>query len=166
MADNKDDLDLGEEKKGGKKKLILMIVGALLLFVGGGGAVYFLVAPSGEQTAEGEAAEQEVVKAPAIYHKFDPAFVVNLEGKPGLMQVGIEVRVRDPLLDEFLTHNDPMIRDRILNVLGAQEGSKLRDRASKEALQGQLLAEIQKIVKDNEGPAEVESLYFTSFVLQ
>lgn len=165
MADDKDDLDLGEEKKGSKKKLILLIVGALLLFVGGGGAVYFLVAPSSDE-AEGETAEQEEVKAPAIYHAFDPAFVVNLEGKPSLMQVGIQVRVRDPLLEEFLAHNDPMIRDRILNVLGAQEGSKLRDRAAKEALQGQLLAEIRKLVKENEGPAEVESLYFTSFVLQ
>ncbi len=167
-ADKKDDLDLGEEKKGSKLKLILIIVGALVLFAAGGGAAYFMFAPSGDE--QGQAAQEEKVeektKAPAIYHAFDPAFVANLTGRPRLLQVGIQVRVRDPALDEFLTHNDPMIRHYILTLLSAQDGKKLKQREAKEQLQAELLKTVQKIVSDNGGPGEVEALFFTSFVLQ
>ncbi|HIP52753.1 MAG TPA: flagellar biosynthesis protein FliL [Chromatiales bacterium] len=166
--DKKDDLDLGEEKKGSKLKLILIVVGALVLFGAGGGVAYFMFA-SGEDQAEGEQAQEEKVeepKAPAIYHAFDPVFVANLEGRPRLLQVGIQVRVRDPALDEFLTHNDPMIRHHILSLLSAQDGKQLKQRDAKEKLQAELLNVLQKIVEDHEGPGEVEALFFTSFVLQ
>lgn len=169
MADEKEseseDLDLGSGKSS-KLKLIILIV-AVLVLVGGGAAAYFLL--TGEETPEGEQVEEEVVeeKLPAIYHALDPVFVVNLDGRPKLMQLGIQLRLRSPELDEFLTLNDPMIRHHILNILSIQEGKKLQaDRAAKEQLQADLLTEVNKIVKDNDGPEEVEALFFTSFVLQ
>jgi flagellar FliL protein len=164
-----EDLDLGEEKSG-KSKLIIIIAVVAVLLIGGGVAAFFLLGgEEEEETAEGEkqAAEEVAVEAgPAQYHDMDPAFVINLPGKPSLLQVGINVRVTSDALVDFLKHNDPMIRHHLLNLLQVVDAKALRDRAAKEALQTQLLDEINRIVKELSGPGEVEALYFTSFVMQ
>jgi flagellar FliL protein len=168
----KEDLDLGEEKSG-KSKLIIIIAVVVLLLVGGGVAAFFLLGGEEEETSEGEAAAEAEVsestaveKGPAQYHDMDPAFVINLSGKPSLLQVGINVRVTSDAMVEFLDHNDPMIRHHLLNLLQAVDAKALQERAAKEALQAQLLDEINRIVKELSGPGEVEALFFTSFVMQ
>jgi flagellar FliL protein len=171
MADESldEDLDLGAGKQAKPWKKIIIIALAVLLLLGlGGGLTWFLVSPGDETAAteEGQAAEEEP-KPPAIYHALDH-FVVNLP--PGerakLLQVEMEVMVRSPELVEFLKHNDPMIRHKLLELLGTRKGSELRDRAGKEKLQADALAAIQGIVTELGGPGEVEAVYFTNFVMQ
>jgi flagellar FliL protein len=125
----------------------------------------------GEESKEGEEAAEAVVeeeKLPATYHALDPVFVVNLPpgGKAKMLQVSIQAMAREPDLIEFLKLNDPMVRHTLLALFGAQEGDKLRDRKGKEALQKAALDAINKIVKEQGGPGEVEAIFFTSFVMQ
>lgn len=169
MADESldEDLDLGAEKQPKPwKKILIIALGVLLLLGVGGGVAWFLVSPGGDEATTEEAAE-EAPKPPAIYHTLDH-FVVNLP--PGerakLLQIEMGVMVRSPELVEFLKHNDPMIRHRLLAMLGSRKGSELRDRAGKEQLQADALAVIQGIVVELEGPGEVEAVYFTNFVMQ
>ncbi len=170
---NSDDLDLGIEQEGGSKKkmLILIVVGVVILLGGGLGAGWFLFGgdtggDGNEEAAAEEAVEEE--KAPPVYQSLDPAFVVNLPpgGRAKMLQIGVDVMARDPALIEFLKHNDPMIRNHLLNLFGTQDGDVLRSREGKEKLQAEVLKTLNKIVQEQGGPGEVEAVYFTSFVMQ
>ena len=144
----KADLDLGEEKPGNKKLIIIAILVVVLLPV-----------------AE-EQAPEEQPPAKAVYMSLAPPFVVTRPGRPSLLQVGISLRVTSDAMVEFLKHNDPMLRDRLLNLLQGRDAKGLKDRAAKEALQQQMLDEVNAVVKELAGPGQVDALYFTSFVMQ
>ncbi len=172
-----DDLDLSvEAKSGSNKKLIVMIVVGVLILLGGtvaatlyltSGAGDSEVAGEGESDGKtGEGADQQGARDPAVYHPLDPPFVVSLEGRPRTLQVSMQVMTRDAELVEFLQHNDPLVRDRILSLLMEQQGSKLKTRAGKKALQSKLKKEIGKIATKEGVKGQVEALYFTSLVMQ
>jgi flagellar FliL protein len=171
-----EDLDLGIEKEGGsKKKLIIIIAAVVLVLLLGGGAAWFFLSGDEEgaevDTAEAQQQQEEKAdaeKLPPLYHTLQPVFVVNLPpgGDAKMLQVGVNIMVRQPELVDFLKLNDPMIRHQLLNIFSVQESATLRDRAGKEKLQAEVLAEIQRIVNENGGPGEIEGVFFSSFVMQ
>jgi flagellar FliL protein len=170
MANEKEaeELDLGEEKPG-KSKLIIIIAIVAVLLIGGGLAAYFLLFSGDDEAAEGEAgeaAEETAVAEPPQYQDLDPVFVVTLSGKPSLLQVGVSVRFTNSELGEFLTHNDPMIRHNLLNLLSAVDAKALSARSEKEALQKKMLDELNRVLTELNAPAQVDALFFTSFVTQ
>ncbi|MEJ2621394.1 MAG: flagellar basal body-associated FliL family protein [Candidatus Thiodiazotropha sp.] len=161
-----EELDLGEEK-GGKSKLIIIIAVAAVLLIGGGLAAFFLL--GGEEKVTEETAAEEPVeeeKGPVQYLDFKPPFVVNLPGRPSLLQIGVSIRVYSEPMAEFIRHNDPMIRHHLLNLLSSKDGKSLKTREAKEALQVEMLETLNKVVKELEGPGEVDGVFFTSFVMQ
>lgn len=166
-------LDLGEEKTG-KKKLIIILVVVLVLLLGGGVAAYFLlsggesedITAAGENTETSSESETEVEKGPVQYHEMNPVFVVNLPGRPSLLQVGVNVRVTSDEMVEFIKHNDPMIRHHLLNLLQGKDAKSLATTEAKEALQSEMLGEVNRLIKELSGPGEVDALFFTSFVMQ
>jgi flagellar FliL protein len=171
MADEqaKEDLDLGEEKAG-KSKLIIIIAIVAVLLIGGGGAAFFFLTGD-DEAAEADAdsteqAEDEQALAPARYVELKPPFVVNLPGRPSLLQVGVSVRVRSDEMVEFIKHNDPMIRHNLLNLLSGADAQALKARENKESLQKEMLKELNRAMTELQAPGEVEALYFTSFVMQ
>ncbi len=173
VGESEDDLDLGDEKGPGKKKLIILIAGVFLLINLAIGAYVFLFSGDGGQSVEGEeGATEEVVEEedtrPTFYHEIDD-LIVNLEGKPSLLQVGLQVRVRGEEMADFLKHNDPMIRHEFLNILGVQDGNKLKKRVNKEALQKELTDRLRQIIVEQGGPESekgIEAIYFVAFVTQ
>jgi flagellar FliL protein len=173
MADEKldEDLDLGIESQGGSKKKLIIIgaaAGLLLLLLGAGVAWFFM--GGDENTPEGGDAEEvvEEEKLPAVYHPLDPVFVVNMPpgGNAKMLQVGVQIMTRIPEVVDFVKHNDPMVRHTLLSLFGSQDDARLRDRKGKEELQEEVLSALNKIVKDQEGPGEIEAVYFTAFVMQ
>lgn len=189
-----DELDLGAEKAPKPwKKIIVIVVGVLLLLGVGAGATYYMVSPSGDTKAKGEEqaetqdenagededegkdesesedeGESQEEKGEAVYHSLEPVFVVNLPpgGRAKMLQIGVEVMTRSAELAEFLKHNDPMLRHNLLKLFSTRKGPELADRVGKEKLQEDVLAELQRIVEEQDGPGEVEAVYFTSFVMQ
>jgi flagellar protein FliL len=155
----------------GSSKLLLIIVSALLAAGAAGGAVYFMDRGNKDSHAEGAAkqVDKAAVKAPAMYVKFDPPFVVNFEAK-GMMrflQVSIEVMTRDPATADMLKLHDPMLRNELLLLLGNQTYETISSREGKEQLRGRALEAVAKIIGEQGGNAKnVEQLYFTSFVMQ
>lgn len=161
-----------------KSKLLIIIIAAVVLLGAAGGGAYFLLGNKGdaEMTADarhekgkdkGKKAKEP--KAPAVYVKFDPPFVVNFEAK-GMMrflQVSVEVMTRDPATAELIKVNDPVLRNDLLMLLGNQTYETISTREGKELLRGEALKTVAKIVTDEGGIAKnVEQLYFTSFVMQ
>lgn len=162
-----EELDLGEEKSG-KSKLIIIIAIVAVVLIGGGVAAFFLLSGDEEAEAEEATAEEQVeeVKGPAQYLDFKPPFVVNMPGKPSLLQIGVSIRVYSEPMAEFIRHNDPMIRHHLLNLLSAKDAKSLKTREAKDALQDEMLQALNQVVKELEGPGEVDGIFFTSFVMQ
>jgi flagellar FliL protein len=169
MADEQasEELDLGEEKSG-KSKLIIIIAIVVVVLIGGGLAVFFLLSGDSEPEEEALTTEEQAVadKGPALYIDFKPPFVVNMSGRPSLLQIGVSVRVYTEPMAEFIRHNDPMIRHHILDLLSTKDAKTLKTREAKEALQDEILQALNKVVKELEGPGEVDGVFFTSFVMQ
>jgi flagellar protein FliL len=184
--------------KGGKKKLLIIIAAAVLVLGGaGGGAFFFLNKDHADEEVtadadEGEEAEEETpdtkdakkakskskkdkkgkkaeVKAPALYVKYEPPFVVNFEAK-GVMrflQISMEVMTRDAPTSEVIKLHEPKIRNNMLMLLGSQTYDTLSSMEGKEGLRKQALETIAKVVEEEGGEGkEVEDIYFTSFVMQ
>ena len=174
-----EDLDLGEEKQGGsKKKLIIVAAAALSALILIAGAAWWFMSGDGGATPESAETEQSdasnkdaadvAAKGPALYYSLNPVFVANLPPDTGakMLQVGVDLRMRDPKLLEFIKLNDPMIRHKLLNLFSIQDAGKLRKRSGKEKLQAETLDVIQTIIQEQGGPGKVEAVYFTSFVMQ
>jgi flagellar protein FliL len=184
--------------KGGKKKLLIIIAAAVLVLGGaGGGAFFFMnkdhadeeVTADADEGEEAEADEQDAKdskkskskskkdkkgkkaepKAPALYVKYEPPFVVNFEAK-GVMrflQISMEVMTRDAPTSEVIKLHEPKIRNNMLMLLGSQTYDTLSSMEGKEGLRKQALETIAKVVEDEGGEGKkVEDIYFTSFVMQ
>jgi flagellar FliL protein len=183
--------------KGGKKKLLIIIAAAVLVLGGaGGGAFFFMNKDHDEEVTadadEGEEAEAEEhdakdakkakskskkdkkgkkaeVKAPALYVKYEPPFVVNFDAK-GVMrflQISMEVMTRDAPTSEVIKLHEPKIRNNMLMLLGSQTYDTLSSMEGKEGLRKQALETIAKVVEEEGGEGKrVEDIYFTSFVMQ
>jgi len=159
------------KKASSSSKLPWLIVTLLLLGGGGAGAWYALrptAAPANAApAATAEASAQS--RAPAMYYKFDPPFVVNFggEGSTRYLQVTLEAMSRDPGILEVLKNNEPAVRNDLLMLFSAQENASLMSAEGKEKLRAATLASIRKVL-DSEGAngKQIEAVYFTSFVIQ
>jgi flagellar FliL protein len=152
-------------KPKGKGKL-LIIIGAVVVLAGGGGGFWFWKsrqAPPAEETAK-----QEPL-APLQFHPMDPPFVVNFPAAAGVRFLQLEVRIgsREPETVALLKATDPVIRNDLLMLYGAQDAAALASREGKEKLRTDTLDAVRKVVKAEGGkPEAVEAVFFTSFVMQ
>jgi len=166
----KQDESFGEEQEQGsnKKLIILIVVGAIVLLAGGLGVGWFLFGSDGGGEDKQSQEVVEEAPKPAIYYPLEPAFIVNLPpgGKLKMLQVEVQVMARDQEVIDFIKANDPMVRHNLLALFGSVESAKLASRAGKEQLQADVLDRINKIVAEQDGPGEVEAVYFTAFVTQ
>ena len=179
-----DDLDLdmdgGEEAPKPKSKLlIIIIVVVLLLGVSATATLMFTGILSGDDEVVAEESEsgsksdqkkakQKKARAPLNYVPLDPPFVVNFSGDTDIrfLQVTLQVGTRDPSVVELVKEHRPAIRNSLVFLFGSQDPAALNTREGKEALRDQALAEIQKVMKSETGSAGIDSVFFTSFVMQ
>lgn len=155
----------GGAPKKGKGKLILII--ALSLLVGGGGVGGFLFWKS--RQGEHKKADEQKPVLPLQFVALDPPFVVNFQGQQTVRFLQIEVRLSSRELEtvELMKANEPVIRNDLLMLFGAQDAAELATREGKEKLRAESLALVRKIVKAEQGkPDTVDNVFFTSFVMQ
>lgn len=171
MADatSADAPDAAPEKKG-SRLLVIVLAAAIAAAAAGGGVYFFAGGESADAASEkGADAKHAAPKAPAVYVKFDPPFVVNFEAK-GLMrflQVSIDIMTRDPVTADLLKQHDPRLRNDLLMLFGSQTYDKISTREGKEQLRNEALQTVAKVIAGEGGdPKNVEQLYFTSFVMQ
>lgn len=105
---------------------------------------------------------------PPIFIPLKPAFVVNLgaldQGR--FLQAEIEVMTRNPDMEAAIDNLTPMIRNGIIMLLAHQSAESVSTRERMDALQQELLAEVNRILEINGSASGVEQVYFTSFVTQ
>lgn len=179
-----DDLDLDTggvvEAPKSKSKLLIIIVAAILLLGVSGVATLMLTGVlSGDAPAVAEQAQANTKagkgkdavvknKAPLNYVPMDPPFVVNFSGETDIrfLQLTLEVGTRDPDMVERVKEQRPAIRNNLVMLFSNQDPYELNTREGKEKLRTEALAEIQKVMKQETGRPGVESVFFTSFVMQ
>jgi flagellar FliL protein len=188
MANNRDE-DLNDDEEAvkppskGKKgviKWILIGVGLMTLIgVSVGTSIYFMKTMISGQTVEKSGAQNnsakgkeekgkpKEVKVP-IYYKFDPPFVVNLEGQSGsrFLQLTIELMTYDQSVTADIEQHMPVIRNNIVFLLSSVTYEQLSTLEGKQKLRADLLSEIQKVLKEKTGKPGVEEVYLTSLVMQ
>ncbi|MFN7271459.1 MAG: flagellar basal body-associated protein FliL [Gammaproteobacteria bacterium] len=150
----------------GKKILIGLLAVTLLAGIGVGGWFYWQHSNSAEAKAAKAAATPP---APMIYYAMDPPFVANFG--PGasarFLQIDLRVASRSPETIALMQANEPLLRNDLLLLFGAQDATALADRAGKDKLRTESLATVRRIVKSLGGkPESVDSVLFASFVMQ
>lgn len=103
-----------------------------------------------------------------IYYKVEPTFVVNFQAQEALrfLQVNVEVMAREQTVIATVEQHMPVIRNNLILLFSSQDFTTISTRVGKERLRAQVLAEIQKVLKEKTGKPGIEAVYFTSFVMQ
>jgi flagellar FliL protein len=147
------------EQKLAKGKLILMIVLAvLLLAAGAGGAGWYL-----SQIQDGTA----LTNKPPVFLSLE-TFTVNLQSEHSdqHLQTNLTLKVGDARTLDLIKLHMPEVRNRILLLLSSKEASQITDIVGKKKLAAELLAEINQPFSEGSTGQIVESVLFTSFVIQ
>ncbi len=145
--------------------LMTVLVAVLAAGAAGAGVWYF----AGQQVPAKAKAAAPRLPAPAQYFALEPAFVVNLTGDPDgprYLQVEVQLMTRDAQALQQLQTHAPAIRAKLLMLFSQVELVQITDRAGREKLQAEALAEVQKLMNAETGKKSADELLFTSFVTQ
>ncbi len=144
-----------------RSKLPLILVALVLAAGMGFGGWYFghLGAPS---------AEGPQPLPPPVYHRLDPAFVVNVSDRDTLryLQAEVQVMARDAAVFEILDAQAPAVRDALLTLFAGYPYSELISVEGRERLRIDTLNRLREALGDETAAAQIEAIYFTSFVMQ
>ena len=181
LALNEDE-DVLEAPKNNKKGLIKWLLIGLgivaLIGVSVGTSIYImksLMTPNADKPLEKVSTsnpkeDKQKHKEPkiAIYYKFDPPFVVNIQGDSGnrFLQLTLEAMTYDQTVSTEIDQNMPIIRNNILLLLSSLTYEQVATLEGKQTLREGILNEIQKVLKDKTGKPGVEEVYLTSIVMQ
>ena len=147
----------------GKGKLVMLIVLVLVLAGGGAGAWWWFTSHAKPKVAVAPPPE------PPHYLALDPPFVVNFESEQVVrfLQITVQLMSRDTPTIELLKNNDPVVRDRLLQLFANQTYAVLATKEGKADLRTQALQTVRAVLGETGGhPEKLEAVYFTSFVMQ
>ena len=112
--------------------------------------------------------ESEEGKTSMTYIPLDPPFVVNFG--PGstvrFLQVTVELGTRDADAVELIRNNRPAIRNNLVFLFSDQDASVLETREGKSRLREDALSEARRVIQEEGGKDGIDTIYFTSFVMQ
>ncbi len=183
-------------KKGGKlKKMLVFGGGALLLLGGGAGAGIYASGvglgghgaaakedPNAPKLVKREGGEDHEAAAPAhgakpgepdmsaykaTYYPLEQTFTSNLRDSDGFAQIGLGISTYyDDKMIENIKDSEMPIRSAVLLVLADQDALVIATPEGKTQLQKQLKLAINDVLKEKTGFGGVDSVYFTSFIIQ
>ena len=165
------ELELDEAVKPSRKKLILIIVGAivgLMIIIGASVGVTLMMVGGDSQQSAAEA-EAKVLPKDAIYIPVKTMTVNFADAGTGaaqFLQVDISLMTYEPELVDLAKSHMPIIRNDMLNLLGAQTYKDVSSAEGKEALRAKLLLIVQKILMEQEEREGIEAIYFTKIIMQ
>ena len=165
--------DAGDDAGAAAKKKKLMIIGGAvaLLLVIGAAAAFFLLGGKKDEEAEKAKSEAEAAAAPPpppIYASLGPNFTITLASadRPHFMKLAISAMSHEKEAVQGLELHSPLVRSRLVGLLGAADFEKLRTEEGKQALRADVLKAVQDVLQAETGKPGVEQVYFTEFVLQ
>lgn len=116
------------------------------------------------------AEEQKQAEGPKLaYFTLEPDLTTNFftKGKDlGYIQVRIDIMVADSKDLPIIEHNQPLIRDAIVELLGKQTEDTIKSLAGREDLRKTLVKIINDLLLPETGRAIVADLLFTKYIYQ
>ena len=152
----------GTKKKRGKLVglLIYATVGLTLTGSGAAGGVYAV--QSGVLSNNPEEKPPEIA-----YFAFQQPFTSNLRDSGSFAQLSLSVATRDNLrAAEAVKANEAALRSVVLMTVADQDAAVLATTAGKQRLQDKLRGVMNAVLKSKDGQVGIDSVYFTSFVIQ
>jgi flagellar basal body-associated protein FliL len=152
----------GTKKKRGKLVglLVYASIGLALTGSGAAGGVYAMRAGF---------LEHRLVEKPAeiTYFAFQQPFTSNLRDSGSFAQLSLSIATRDdPRAAEVVKTNEAALRSVVLMTIADQDAMALATTAGKQQLQDKLREVMNAALKSKDGQAGIDSVYFTSFVIQ
>lgn len=160
MQGNKAPVAGGTEQKSRGGKLALLIASAVLLIgAGGGGVAWYLSNQDGAQA--------QVKQKPPVFLSLE-TFTVNLQSEHGdqHLQTNLTLKMEDAEAADLIKLHMPEVRNRVLLLLSSKAASQIAAVDGKKKLASELLAEIKQPFSENKPEHAVQSVLFTSFVIQ
>lgn len=162
-----ENIEQPKEKKKGKLKLILLII-FLALSIGAGGTYFFfgdkiMQKHSGvpEEKVENKKDKKEKAVGPIL--SLEP-FLFNISGSSSrFAKVSIGIELKDAKVLEEAKKMVPMVRDKILSVLGTKGSEMLTDVSNRNAIKQELYNALKVIFKDQ---ADLTAIYITDIIIQ
>jgi flagellar FliL protein len=151
------------------KKLIIIIVAAIILLAAGGGATFFLMKED-SSNGKGEHADKDeaAVHAEKLYFDMSKPIVVDFPKGAAIQhgRITVSMLVEGAETIEVLKKNEPMMRNNLLMLIGAQDPASLNTREGKELLGKAMLDDVTAVLVKMAGKGKVNEIFFTSFVMQ
>ncbi len=154
MADDKKEPEVQEVKK--KKSPIMLIVAGLLVLVIIAGGGYFFFSRGFSNSGSDKAATLSYFPL--------KTFVVNLAGNRGrrYLKVTMQFGIDNPSLSKELNAESIVMRDSIISILSSKLYDDISSEDGKNVLKSQIKHMMNKILKTG----KINSVYFTTFVIQ
>ena len=179
LDDDDDVVKTPKKSKRGLIKWLAIGLGIVLLVATSVGASIFVVKSMltvNENNTEQKSSntkpkeEKKKQKEPkiAVYYKFDPPFVVNIQGQATsrFLQLTLEAMTYDQTVTTEIDQSMPVIRNNILLLLSSLTYEQVSTLEGKQKLREDILKEIQNVLKEKIGKPGVEEVYLTSIVMQ
>lgn len=168
MAEQRDDIEVVEQKGGNKTKLLIIAIGVMLLGVI---ALIVVLLTGNDDDTSAQKEQVESVKQAPIYYSVNDPFIVNFSeqsnGAVRYMQVKMKVMAREQQVIDAFTFHLPAIQHELLMLLYSQNYDELQTSEGTKALQQTCLETINRVLKSETSMEnELEAVYFTSFIMQ
>jgi flagellar FliL protein len=164
MAEKKK--EAAETGKSKKKLYIIIAIAAVVLLASAGGAAYFLLmAPKDADQADKDPAvaalPQQATVGPMV--KVDE-FIVNIISgdSPHYVKTAFALELTNLNAVTEVEQRMPQIRDAVLLLIGNKTYEELQDMQGKKQLKAELQSRINSFLQTG----QVQSIYFTNFVVQ
>lgn len=114
-------------------------------------------------------AEEEGVEQVSDYQYFalTPDIITNYikPGKRlGYVRLSIDVMVKSSSAYEAVEMNAPLIRDRVITIIGEQNESQIKSITERDAIRLRCLTEVNEVLFDTIGVRPIENLLFTKYL--
>lgn len=102
------------------------------------------------------------------YVPLTPPLVVNLASKnrAQFLRVDIQFFVETAHDAEALATYMPLLRDRMITLLGGRQADQLMSVQAREQLRSELLAKLRETLTEKAGTPAITALYFTGLIIQ
>ncbi|MEI6897571.1 MAG: flagellar basal body-associated FliL family protein [Psychromonas sp.] len=117
-------------------------------------------------------AEEEssaVVQDDYHYFAIEPDIISNYV-KPGsrigFMRLTVELMTNSKINIALLEKNEPLIRDKIMTILGEQTEESVKSISKREGIRLRCLDEVNAVLYDETGKKPVTDLFFTKYLYQ
>tara|TARA_R110001583_G_scaffold26757_2_gene96257 strand:+ start:25168 stop:25587 length:420 start_codon:yes stop_codon:yes gene_type:complete len=109
------------------------------------------------------------VKNDYRYFQLEPDIITNYV-KPGkrigFVRITIELMVRSSGEYNLIDKHEPLIRDKIISILGQQNEKMIKSITDRDAIRARCLEEVNNLLYDETGEKPLANLLFTKYLYQ